>query len=402
VNRYARTESVWDIEHRLRPQLAAIENIKQLDVVDYGATALASIRANIDVMLSSSSFDDLVAAGDLVEKAMHGTRGVVSVSRTWDIDKTVYNLEFNREQAALYGLNNADIVSQLQPLLRGAMVATFPAANSVDFGVRVWLPSEQRDRVELLSTILIETPGGDKVPLGALAAVSRDLEPGVINREGLNYTLNVYGYREKAAISHIMDNFEESFRGSVLPASVTMEQMGDIREFQNSAGRMVGAIGFAVILIFFTLITFFDSVRISLMIIISIPLTIIGAAWILLLLGYHVSMPAMMGFMLLSGVIVNNAILLIHFALEQIQAGMNKKDAMLESLKIRTRPVLMTAFAVSVGMLPVAQGAAIGLERLAPLGAVVIGGLIVGTFMTLVFIPIVFIWTVKEKNVREL
>ncbi len=66
---------------------------------------------------------------------------------------------------------------------------------------------------------------------------------------------------------------------------------------------------------------------------------------------------------------------------------MNKKDAMMESLKIRTRPVLMTAFAVSVGMLPVAQGAAIGLERLAPLGTVAIGGLIVGTFMTLVFIP---------------
>jgi len=83
-------------------------------------------------------------------------------------------------------------------------------------------------------------------------------------------------------------------------------------------------------------------------------------------------MPAMMGFMLLSGIIVNNAILLIHFALEQIKLGMNKRDAMLESIKIRTRPVLMTAFAVSVGMLPVAQGSAIGLERLAPLGAVAI------------------------------
>jgi multidrug efflux pump subunit AcrB len=87
--------------------------------------------------------------------------------------------------------------------------------------------------------------------------------------------------------------------------------------------------------------------------------------------------------------------------MEQIQAGMNKREAMLEAIKIRTRPVLMTAFAVSVGMLPIAQGAAIGLERLAPLGAVAIGGLIVGTLMTLVFIPIVFIWTVNEKNIRE-
>jgi multidrug efflux pump subunit AcrB len=104
----------------------------------------------------------------------------------------------------------------------------------------------------------------------------------------------------------------------------------------------------------------------------------------------------MMGFMLLSGIIVNNAILLIHFALEQMKLVMNKRDAMLESIKIRTRPVLMTAFAVSVGMLPVAQGSAIGLERLAPLGAVAIGGLVVGTLMTLIFIPVGFVWLVGD------
>lgn len=112
-------------------------------------------------------------------------------------------------------------------------------------------------------------------------------------------------------------------------------------------------------------------------------------------------MPAMMGFILLSGIIVNNAILLIHFALEEMKNGMNKYEAMFQSIKIRTRPVLMTAFSVSAGMLPVAQGAAIGLERLAPLGAVAIGGLIIGTLMTLVFIPIVFVWTIKEKNMPK-
>ncbi len=393
VNRYQRDETIWEIEHRLRQQLAEIENIKQLEVVDYGATALSSIRANIDIMLSGPDFADLVLAGQQVEKALKATRGIVSVSRTWDIDKTVYNLQIDRSRAAFYGLNNGDITTQLQTLLRGASVSTFPAANSLDFAVRVWLPAAQRDRLELLTTLLIDTPGGTKVPLGAMATLSRDLEPGVINREGLNYTLNVYGYREKAAISHIMENFEQSFKGTTLPASVSMEQVGDIKEFNNSAGRMAGAIGFAVFLIFFTLITFFDSIRISLMIILSIPLTIIGAAWILLLFGYHVSMPAMMGFILLSGIIVNNAILLIHFAQEKIAEGLDKRAAMLESIRIRTRPVLMTAFAVAAGMLPVALGSAIGLERLAPLGAVAIGGLLVGTFLTLVFIPLIFIWT---------
>jgi multidrug efflux pump subunit AcrB len=220
----------------------------------------------------------------------------------------------------------------------------------------------------------------------------------MITREGLNYTLNVYGSREKAAISHIMADFDNAFKGIELPPGVTMEQTGDIKQFKNSAGRMAGAIGFAVMLIFFTLIAMFNSVRVSIMIVLSIPLTIIGASWTLLILNYHVSMPAMMGFILLSGIIVNNAILLIHFAQEKINEGLSPEKAMLESIHIRTRPVLMTAFAVAAGMLPVALGSAIGLERLAPLGAVAIGGLIIGTFLTLLFIPLFFIIATKNEH----
>ncbi|OQY21237.1 MAG: hypothetical protein B6I37_09060, partial [Desulfobacteraceae bacterium 4572_35.2] len=358
VNRHQRSATIWDIEHR---------------------------RANIDIMLSSPSFAALSKAGELVEQALYKTGGVVSVARTWDMDKTVYNLAIDSKRAALYGLNSGAITSQLQQQLRGSMVATLPAVNSIDYGVRLWLPQTQRDRIAQLSTTLITTASGDKIPLAAVAQISSGLEPSIINREGLNYTLNVYGSREKAAISHIMDNFDQVFDADTLPTSVTMEQVGDIKQFKNSAKRMASAIGFAVILIFFTLITFFDSIKIPVMIIFSIPLTIIGVAWTLLVMDYHVAMPAMMGFILLSGIIVNNAILLIHFAQEQIAAGLSPKNAMLESIRIRTRPVLMTAFAVAAGMLPVAMGSAIGLERLAPLGAVAIGGLLIGTLLTLIF-----------------
>ena len=399
VNRYGRKESIWDIERSVRPLLARIENIKHLDVVDYGATAMSSIRANMDVMLSSPDFEDLQKAGDLVEKALYRTSGLVSVMRTWDNDKTVYNLNIQKERAAFYGLNSADIASQIQAVLRGARVASFPLQNSVDFGVRVWVPALERDTPAVILATLIDTPKG-KIPLGAVASIRREKEPGMITREGLKYTLNVYGSREKAAISHIMASFDKAFEGLELPSSVTMEQTGDMKQFENSAGRMGGAIGFAVALIFFTLVALFNSVKVALMIVLSIPLTIIGASWTLLLLDYHVSMPAMMGFILLSGIIVNNAILLIHFAQEKMAEGLSKKEAMLESIRIRTRPVLMTALAVAAGMLPVAMGSAIGLERLAPLGAVAIGGLIVGTFLTLLFIPLIFILVMKDLPIQ--
>ncbi len=399
VDRYKRDEDIWQISTALRKEIAKIPHVKYLDIAPYGATALASIRANVDAKLSSSDLNSLQEAGREVEKALQKTQGVVSTSTTWDMDKVVYNLNIDEAEALRYGLKRSDVTEQLQLALRGAPVATFPKANSMDYTVRVWLPKKQIDHFDTILSMLIDTPKG-KIPLNKIATLDFSKEPSSITREGLEYTLEVYGNREKGAISHIMANFEKQLEEVKLPQGVELEQIGDIKQFKASAERMIGAITIAVVLIFFTLLVMFSNVKISLMILFSIPLTIIGASWTMLAIGYHVSMPSMMGFMLLSGIIVNNAILLIHFALEQIQAGMNKKDAMLESIKIRTRPVLMTAFAVSVGMLPVAQGAAIGLERLAPLGAVAIGGLIMGTLMTLVFIPIVFIWTVKEEKVR--
>ncbi len=400
VDRYQREEDIWEISTALRKKIAKIPHVKYLDVAPYGSTALASIRASVNAKLSGSDLFALQAAGKDVEKALQKTQGIISTSSTWDMDKVVYNLDIDEGEALRYGLKRSDVTAQLQLALRGAPVATFAKSNSIDYTVRVWLPKKQIDQFDTILSMLIDTAKG-KIPLNKIATLDFTKEPSSITRDGLEYTLEVYGNREKGAISHIMANFEKQLEEVTLPQGVELEQIGDIKQFKASAERMIGAIIIAVVLMFFTLIVMFGNVKISLMILFSIPLTIIGASWTMLAIGYHVSMPAMMGFMLLSGVIVNNAILLIHFALEQMQAGLNKREAMLESIRIRIRPVLMTAFAVSVGMLPVAQGAAIGLERLAPLGAVAIGGLIMGTIMTLVFIPIVFIWVVKEEDVRE-
>ena len=394
VNRFERKESIWEIQRQLRQDLTTLANIKYLLVFDSGASALSSIRGNIDIMLSSENFDTLQEAGEVVENAIYNTQGIVSLAKTWDKDKKVYTYHIDEKLASQYGLSSAQISTNLQLLLRGAKVSYFPLENAQDFSVRVWF--KDFDSLSSLNSVLIDTPSG-KVPLKTFVTLNEVYEPNVITRENLQYTLDVYGFREKAAISHIMASFDEASKDMILPQGVELTRLGDEAQFTNSAGKMVKAIGFAVILIFFTLIPMFNSVKISLLVIISIPLTIIGASWIMLILNYHTAMPAMMGFMLLSGVIVNNAILLIHFAIERMEKGLNAMEAMKESIMIRTRPVLMTALAVSAGMIPVALGWAIGLERLAPLGAVAIGGLIVGTFLTLVFIPLVFVWSYREK-----
>ncbi|MCF6200642.1 MAG: efflux RND transporter permease subunit [Hydrogenimonas sp.] len=396
VNRFERDESIWDIEAKIREKISKIPNIKYFTVFDYGATALSSIRGNVDVMLSSDSFEKLQAASEQMRSVLMETGGLVNVAKTWDLDKMVYSIVIDEAMAAGYGIGSDDIATQLGLFLKGAPAALKPVENGNDTIIRI-RGSDREGFKESIETFLVDTPKG-KVPLCVFAKLEAVMEPSQITREGLEYTVDVYGFREKAAISHIMANFEKAYEGVQLPNGVEMTQTGDIAQFEDSAKRMIKAVAFGIGLIFFTLVPLFGSVRAPLLIIFSIPLTLVGASWILLLMDYHTSMPAMMGFILLSGIIVNNAILLIEFALNGMKRGLDAKEAMLESIKIRTRPVLMTAFATTAGMLPVALGWAVGLERLAPLGAVAIGGLMVGTFLTLVFIPILFSWIYRKKE----
>ncbi|MBN2895866.1 MAG: efflux RND transporter permease subunit [Campylobacterales bacterium] len=398
VDRFSRDRSIWEIARALREKLWQIEGIKRLDVVDYGATALSSLRANVDVTLYSDHFDSLLAAATSVRGALERVAGIVSVSQTWQMDKQVWELEIDAGRAALFGLDRHAITAQVQLFLRQRTVGGYRIQNAASIPIVIEIDAHEHAHANDLPSLVLQSPKGS-IPLESVARLIQRSEPSYISREGLRYTINVYGFREKAAISHLMSAFESERLHVTLPQGVEMEQTGDIKQFKDAASRMIGAITLAVLLIFLSLIVLFSSLKIAALVMLSIPLTIIGASWMVLAFDYHTSMPAMMGFILLSGVIVNNAILLIQFASDRMrEEGDGVVEAMIHAIRTRTRPVLMTALAVSAGMLPVALGNAIGLERLAPLGAVAIGGLIVGTFLTLLFIPLFFIWSTRRND----
>ncbi|MBI5441640.1 MAG: efflux RND transporter permease subunit [Deltaproteobacteria bacterium] len=138
------------------------------------------------------------------------------------------------------------------------------------------------------------------------------------------------------------------------------------------------------------LVPAFRSFLHPLTIMVAIPLGVVGAVWALLLTGKHQCMPSFMGMILLAGIVVKNSILLIDFIEEARGRGASLHDALMESVRVRTRPILMTAAATAVGMLPIALEWAIGLERLSPLAVVAIGGLTVSTFLTLIYVPVFY------------
>lgn len=400
INRFERDEDIWSIQSRLRKEISNIENIKRFEVSDAGATALASIKANLTITLMGDDFQSLYKTAKLYEEAMQKTKGVVNVSKTWDLQTKAYDISLDIAKLSYFGITQEEVFRQLKSLLKGVTVGTLPQQNALPIPIRVQIDKDKTDSVQDILALKIMTKLG-LVSLSNFATIASILQPDTITRENLFYTIDILGFREKMSISHLGANFDAQSKHILLPQDIKMAHNGDIAQFQDSSGRIVKAVGVGIVLIFLVMIPMFESLKIPLVIILSIPLTIAGASWVLLLFDYHSSMSAMIGFILLAGVVVNNAILLIHFALQEMQNGLSAKEAILESIKLRTRPVLMTAISVSVGMIPVAFGLAIGLERLAPLGAVVIGGLLVGTFLTLVFIPLFFVWSSKEKTLKK-
>ena len=395
INRFERADTIWEIEERLKRQISKLPGIKTLEISDAGATAMASIKANLDVTLYGDDFKELYEKAQEYETAMNHTQGIVTSSVSWHMDMKTYELEIDTQKAQNFGITNQQITRSLQAVLRGSIVSTFDKKNKLSLPVRIWVQNDQINSVKKIESLLIQTPSGE-IPLNAVAKIKEVCQPNIITREGLSYTIDIFGFREAQSISHLMDNFAKASKDIVLPDKMRMKHSGDIEQFNDSSVRIIKSVAIGIVLIFLIMIPLFESVKIPLMILFSIPLTVGGASWILLLFDYHSSMSAMVGFILLAGVIVNNAILLIHFASQELKTGSNAQEAMIESIKVRTRPVLMTAISVSVGMIPVAFGWAIGIERLAPLAAVVIGGLIVGTFLTLLFIPLVFILSMQN------
>ncbi len=396
IDRFHRKASIWRIERALRNKLSNFTDVKYVEVFDYGATPLSTIKGNLDVLITGRDIKTLDKIGDEVFKSCLNVKGLTSVSRTWDYDKISYNLEIDKKLANFYGLTVFDIASQLSKRINGTFVSLMNVENEDSLRIRLIYPENSRNSLIDLDSYYIDTKKG-KIPASAIIKVKKIIEPTVITRENLNYSLDIIGYREKAAITHIIESFKHAMKGFTPPSGYTISNEGDFKQMKDSMMRMLKSFLIGVVLLFLSLVPTFNSFRSPIAIIVAIPLSMIGGILALLLMGYHQAMPAMMGLILLSGIIVNNSILLIDFIQNAMKNGVPIKEAIINSIKIRTRPVLMTAFGTSVGMIPVAFGWALGLERLAPLGTVAIGGLIVGTFLTLLYVPLIYYFLKRGK-----
>jgi len=393
VNRFERRETVWQIEDEIRAKLMELKNVKAVDVYDFGATPLSSIKAPINVRLLAEDYHLLPAAAKKAVDALGTVKGLTSVNTSWDNDFTEARLEIDTNRALAYGITPVQIAAQLP--MTGIPVAL--SGNLVSMQtqfVRLYFNRPFDGNLEELRLIPIQTPQGP-VPLEALAAIRHDLTANKVERNQLLYSLDVSGYRVRRPVSILTEDTVKTLNQAGI-AGVEIRQEGDILQLQDSFGRMITATAIGVVLLLVALIAIYQSVRLSIIMILVLPLAMIGAAWGMLVFNKPSCMPSLMGIMLLFGIIIKNSVLLIDFYGELRRKGVAPFEAALGSVRVRFRPVFMTAFGTIAGMLPIAFEWAVGLERLSPLADVAIGGLIIGTILTLIYIPM-FAYSVEGK-----
>lgn len=389
VDRFHRKQSIWQVEDTLRREFAFLPGLKSVDIFEFGATAMSSIKAPIDMMITGPDPKVLAELGAEVKKRVEKAGGLVSVSQSWTLDKKEVLFKADRERCAAFGISPRDVAAQAQAALSGGVASTFRVPNQDGFPIRIRLAEAYRDKPGKLNEIKVTTPLGP-IPLASLGSISQSYVPALLTRQDMQSCVDIYGYKSKAALSHIMANIHKEMQGFKPPPGYRISQEGDSKQGKTNFESLTLALGIGMVLLYFSLVPAFRSFVHPLTIMSAIPLGLIGAVWSLLLVGNQQTTTAFMGVILLSGIVVKNSILLIDFIAVAKEQGATTLEALTESVRVRTRPIIMTAFGTAVGMVPIALERAIGLERLSPLAVVAIGGLMFSTFLTLLYVPIFY------------
>jgi multidrug efflux pump subunit AcrB len=348
----------------------------------------------IDVQVSGASPENREIARQLMEKLRH-IPGLVDLRMQQATNRPELQVTTDRSRAQQLGFTQKDIANNLLLLLAGSGQVSPTFWLNFDTGVQYPIvaqaPQYRMSSLADLQNVPVGN-GSDIQLLGGLANVTRGFGPDVISHYDSQPVIDLFGAvqgRDLGAVAKDINAAIASFDGK-LPKGTRIIARGQMQTMASSyTGLAIGLAG-AILLVYLLIVINFQSWLDPFIIITSLPAAIAGIVWMLLVTGTTLSVPALTGAIMCMGVATANSVLMISFARERLAAGLTALEAAMEAGTTRFRPVLMTALAMVIGMLPMALGLGEGGEQNAPLGRAVIGGLVFATVATLLFVPTVF------------
>ncbi|MCI0413281.1 efflux RND transporter permease subunit [bacterium] len=364
--------------------------------------SLFSFRTPVEVEVYS---DDLKTASQIssrIESNMQRITGLTDIKSSWEEGSPEAHIIFNRDQLSRFNLRLEDVANILKSKVQGEVATEFREGDD-EIDIRVWNEMITRNSIEDLENMTVAKVNEVPIPLNQVASVTMGRGPNEIRRVNQKRAIVLSANLQGASLGNASEQIKKMLSETEMPGGVTATLSGQSEELQRSFRSLylVGALAF--FLVYFVMAAQFESLLQPFILMFTVPLALIGVAWILWATNQDISVIVIMGFIILAGIVVNNGIILVDYINTIRKKGVPLMDAMIEAGKVRIRPILMTTLTTLLGMLPMAFTSGEGSEIRAPLAITLIGGLSVSTLLTMIIIPILYSMTEGRRvDIEEL
>jgi HAE1 family hydrophobic/amphiphilic exporter-1 len=343
--------------------------------------------ASVTISLYGDDTEKLYELSEEVARRLRSIDEIISVETDREDGSDEIRLNINREQAKKYGISPQVISGTVQYALRGIPLPKYQTEEK-EIDVRIQLQEEDRRNLYQLKNLTFFSATGREIPLDVLAQITIAKGFGEIQRKDGKTFLSVKGNTAKDDLGQIFAKVDQVMAGFEMPYGYSWTKGDTFRRMQESDESQQAAMILSATFVFLLMGFLFESFVLPLSVIVAVPFSFFGAFWLMFLTGTPIDLMSQIGFIILIGIVVNNAIVLIDLVNRLRKQGYSRFDAIMEGGKQRFRPILMTAFTTIGGLLPMAVGNAqmIGIPY-APMGRTIIGGLLTSTVLSLIAVP---------------
>jgi len=385
------------IRRELRDRLRHVPGVE----IGVGDESMAGSSRPLSISILGAERRSVEKAEQPIRAGFEKITGAVDITSSNDRGRPEIRLVIDRKRASDLGVSPMSVANVVRPMVDGVDVAKFEDLSGEQYNVRLRLSDENRATIEQLGALTLPSSKKDQqgntvmVKVSNVASFEEGLAPAKLQRSALRSRImlgsNIEGKTLMEIRSELDKGIEELKAKGGIPPGVTAEYEGTAKMTAEMASHMATAMLLAIIFIYLVLASQFESFKLPVVIMLTLPLAMVGMVLMLLITGDSQSMMTQIGLILLMGLVVKNAILLVDRTLHLMrEKNMPRRDALVEAGMTRLRPILMTSFAMIGGMLPLFLAIGSGAEMRAPMARTVVGGIITSTLLTLVVIPVFF------------
>lgn len=392
----SKDELIDEMDKKLKNYQGIVYNYSQ-PIIDNVHEAVAGMNADNAVKIFGDDLQTLDTLADAVLRQIKEVRGINDYGVMRNIGQPEISVDLDEEKMAIYGVSKSDAQAVIEMAI-GGKTATVKYEGERKFDIRIRYQKDYRKDEEDIGNIMVPTLRGEKIPLKEIATIKKETGAAFIYRDNTKRFIGVkFTVRDRDLGSTIKEAQHRVNANVKLPPGYSVNWTGEFENQVRATKRLGQVVPISLVTIFVLLFITFGNLKDAALVLANVPFALIGGILALHITGINFGISAGVGFIALFGICVQNGVILISEFNKRLKQRITLHTSIIEGVRVRTRPVVMTALMAALGLLPAALSNGIGSESQKPLAIVIIGGLITATILTLLVFPIIY-WLFYRKT----